>query len=357
MEKKTQDNGLPTSLQALLEAPKGQLDYTQGQAFVLHVFWEAPSAALGHKLLSALEKCATATHRDTPCVPTYFFRISNNSTDLCGPVPRTVGNHPQLQAALRKLQKGIPMPAVHGDLLRRGLDPSLLELDLTSELPMELQLQPVLLEFTEVYLDERAFTLHAGSRDYLDAYGAVMQPELMYSQPRTIRFGTPPASMVERILEPMLHEEVLPVVQGCQVWQRPGNTDSHQDTSIFLSLEFPVPQEGAEGGATTTAAALTTEFREHCTTCLVFNHPMRPDTIRLMCVLSAFPPQPVLAGLLSLNPVRGEAHTTNRHDETAERVRTALADAGLSIVTVNASEYVGYPLHQRASDLDVTSEG
>jgi hypothetical protein len=30
---------------------------------------------------------------------------------------------------------------------------------------------PVILEFTEVYLDEPAFMAHASSREYLDGYG------------------------------------------------------------------------------------------------------------------------------------------------------------------------------------------
>jgi hypothetical protein len=94
------------------------LTFTQGEAFLLHVFWEAPSMAAAQKLLhEGLKKCAQATHRDTPCVTSYFFRISSNDVDL------------------------------HSEGLKQ---------------------QSVRVEFTEVYLDERAFWGHACSSDFLD---------------------------------------------------------------------------------------------------------------------------------------------------------------------------------------------
>ncbi len=37
---------------------------------MLHVFWEAPSAAAATELLEGLRKCARATHWDTPCTLT-----------------------------------------------------------------------------------------------------------------------------------------------------------------------------------------------------------------------------------------------------------------------------------------------
>lgn len=83
MEKKQGTSSAPTALQRLLDAPKGQLDYSPGEAFMLHVFWETPGIEAASKLLAALRQCAAATHRDTPCVPTYFFRVANNESDLC----------------------------------------------------------------------------------------------------------------------------------------------------------------------------------------------------------------------------------------------------------------------------------
>jgi hypothetical protein len=173
--KATREAPAPSAMQRLLDAPKGHLDYSPGEAFMLHVFWEAPSAAAAHQLLTALQACARATHRDTPCTPLYFFRVSRTNSDLCTPAPRTIAEHPQLRAALKKVQAGIPLPAVRADLTRRGLDPKLLELDPEAPLPAELCAQPTAVEFTEIYLDERAFMMHAGSKDYLEAYGQVRQ--------------------------------------------------------------------------------------------------------------------------------------------------------------------------------------
>lgn len=39
---------------------------------------------------------------------------------------------------------------LHADLSRRGLDPALLDLDLSSELPAELRVRPAYVELTEV---------------------------------------------------------------------------------------------------------------------------------------------------------------------------------------------------------------
>ena len=73
--------------------------------------------------------------------------------------------------ARRKLEMGVPLAAVHAEMKKRDLDPSLLELDAAHPLPLHLQVHPVMLEFTEVYLDEPAFMAHASSREYLDGYG------------------------------------------------------------------------------------------------------------------------------------------------------------------------------------------
>ena len=235
---------------------------------------------------------------------------------------------------------------MRADLIRRGLDPALIELDSDSELPPELQEKPVAVELTELYLDERAFNQHAGSRDYLDAYGTVMQPGLQNSPPSIIRLGNPTASLVEKILEPMLHEIVPPTAEGNMIWQRPQTTSN----AVFISLDVPID---AESSASAVAAALKSDFREHCTTCISFPHPLRANTARLLCILPSLPPVPVLAGLVALNPARGEAHMTTGNETAADSVRITLAEAGLGVVTLNASQAVGYVLHERAADLHV----
>lgn len=161
-----------TKMQRLFDEPKGKTDFSPAETFILHVFWQAPSITAAQRLLSGLKKCAIATHKNTPCTTTYFFRISSNDSPLCPAPPKTVYEHSQLSGALKKLRVGQPRGAVIADLIRRGLDPSYIDLELDAELPTELtRQQAVYVEFTEVYLDERAFMEHSASRDWLNAYG------------------------------------------------------------------------------------------------------------------------------------------------------------------------------------------
>ncbi|CAM6089738.1 unnamed protein product [Calypogeia fissa] len=336
----------PTALERLINEPKGKIDYAPGEAFLLQVFWEAPNMSAARQLLDGLKQCAHATHRDTPCVPSYFFRISNNDADLCGPPPKTVSEYPQLRAAIKKLKVGIPRPAVVADLIRCGLDPDLLDLDMDAELPPSLRdQQPVALEFTELYLDERAFMEHAGSRDYLDGYGVVMRPAVQNRPPYTIRLGTPPASIAEKILEPILKEVVVPLAEGCMVWKRPSKSG---EGALMLSVDFDTRNGCCE-------AALPTALFDYCTMCVTFAHPRRDYTTRLLCVLPSLPPHGVLSSLAVLHPVRGEAYVTSGDETTAKVVRDALTGSGLGVVTVNARECVGYVLHERAAELNFSN--
>jgi hypothetical protein len=215
-----------------------------------------------------------------------------------------------------------------------------------------------------------------------------MHPAMMHASrpPRTVRLGTPPTSLVERILEPMLHETVAPLAPGCAVWRRPpcsaGAGDGSSSGSggggsggaagaVFLSLDvqhdasadagggecaMDVDDDASTAAAAAVAASLPSAFREHCTTCVAFAHPLRAATTRVMCVLPALPPPPLLAALAAaLRPCRGEAHITacceaNQADAVAA-ARAALCAAGLHAVTVNATESAGYALHTRAADL------
>ncbi|KAI9193731.1 uncharacterized protein BJ171DRAFT_524362 [Polychytrium aggregatum] len=328
-----------TSLQRLIDEPKGKTAYAAGEPFLLHVFWEAPSAAASKQLLEALAKCAVATHRDTPCVPTYFFRISANDEGFWGNAPRLVGEHKLLAAAIKKVNIGVSKVAVAAELARQGLDPSYLDLDLSAELPAPLQGQrPVALEFTEVYLDERAFMEHAGSRDYLKAYGVVMSPGLSNSPPVTFRFGTPCESVVEKILEPILKERVVPATPGFSVWQRPEVAD---DGSFLISVDV---------GAGSTAPQLSEAFQQSRVWSVWFEHPHREGTARLMAVFPVLPTESILGEIAALGPVRGEAHIQGG-DAASGRLRRALDAAGLAVVRINAADAVGYILHGKVTEL------
>jgi hypothetical protein len=341
------------SFKSLFAAPKGCTSYKSGDAFLLHVFWEAPSLAAAQELLRGLQQCARATHRDTPCVPTYFFRISSINASICSAIPRLVKDHPHILTALKKIQVGAPRNAVLAELARRRLDASLLDLNLDAELPEVLQSQPVAVEFTEVYLDEQSFMLHAASREYLDGYAVVMDPSLHYTVPKTIRFGTPPQTIVEGILEPILHETVHPVPSRCFVWK--ALTALVEAAVALRPVFFSCHIQREENESTTLDSIgerLSSAFFDSCSTCVVFQHPLLEGIVRLMCVFYSIPPASLLLEVQALAPVAGEAHCASAPDE----LKAVLADCGLAQVEVNPHEFVGYALHEKVYELSVKSE-
>eukprot|EP00026_Physarum_polycephalum_P009236 Phypoly_transcript_09351.p1 GENE.Phypoly_transcript_09351~~Phypoly_transcript_09351.p1 ORF type:complete len:322 (+),score=69.74 Phypoly_transcript_09351:325-1290(+) len=299
-----------TALQRLLNEPKGKTTYTKGEAFILYVFWEAPSLKAAQELLNALSICGTATHRNTPCVPTYFFRISQNDMELTkAAIPKTVGEHKQLAGAIKRVRVGTPKDVVSADLVKKGIDPSFLDLDLGADLPSALQIQPVTLEFVEVYLDEKAFFGHSGSRDFLNAYGTVMQPALQNSPPQTFRLGTPTSKIIDTILDPMLKEKVVALEEGCVVWQHPTKPI---ENPFILSLDIPNSEENKK------RPEVLQKLQDWCTTCITLPHPLRPSFSRLFCVFFALPPPSILSLLSSLSPLRIVAHTKIGKTEVKE---------------------------------------
>lgn len=347
---------LPTNLRDLMAAKKGSLLFKRGEAFILHVFWEAPNIDLAHELLSSgLCRCAAATCRDSPTVPTYFFRISSNNSDLCNKTPKKIADHVQLKKSLQKIERGVPRYAIQQELIRRRLDPSLLEQPPDADLPESLQQLPVAVEFTEIYLDERAFMLHAGSRDYLDGYGVVMNPAMHYDIPSTIRLGTPTAKLVEGILEPVLKEIVIPLEPSNILWQFPNQEVVEDDATtivkvpIFLSLDLRLDDHYQ----TDLISTLPTPFKNNCTTCVSFTHPFDDSIIRLICVLPVLSTSLLSGVSIALKTIiRGEAHSTG--NSNTDKITSLLLQSGLGIVSVNSTFSVGYVLHDLASQLTVS---
>jgi hypothetical protein len=342
------------SFKSLLATPKGTLDYRAGDAFLLLVTWETPSLEAARTLLDGLRQCAEATNRDTPCVPTYFFYISSNNADLSAPAPLVVGDHPHLTGAKRKLGVGAPRHAVLAELEKRKVDLILLDADLDVELPVSMQSRPVMLEFIEVYLDERSFMEHAGSRDFLDGHAVVMNPSLHYSIPRTLLLGTPPASLVDSILDPVLKAEAIPNATGSFVWRRApasaATAAGDASATALVSIEMHCED------CNSLIPRLSPAALDPCSTVVAFPHPLRPGVARLICVVSSLAGTVEIAQELSkLQPIRGEIHLFNSHgdvkcDEAA--LISALAAVGLAdIVQVNRTSSVGYPLHPRIREV------
>lgn len=320
-------------MQRLIDEPKGKKSYTANQPVLLQVFWECPSLAAANRLLDALSQCAKATQRDTPCVPTYFFRISHNDKDLYGATPKLVKEHKQLMSLIKKLDVGISKNAVHAETKRNELDVAYLDLDPSSELPSSLQEKPVAVECTELYLDERAFMEHVGSRDYLKAYGLVMSPALMSAPATTLRFGTPCESLIEKILDPVLKAQDLSVPTGFSVWNKPATSNA----GVLVSMDVGV----------TVAPTLSLQS---CAWSLFFQHPRRQDVSRVMVLFAGIPDLASIQQLASLKPVRGEAHV--KGDEASiSQVTNILKEGGLEHVSVNVTRGVGYILHDLASEL------
>lgn len=358
------DTGATTSysLQGIISATKGKTGYKSGESFLLHVFWETPSLEAARELLAALQRCAVATHRDTPCVPTYFFRITTNDIPLCAPTPQRVGEHPQIKEARRKISFGIPLSAVQSDFKRRGFDLSLLDMADDDLLPENMRnVRACTLECTEIYLDERGMMEHAGSRDYLAAYGAVLNPQLTRGQPSTVRLGTPTFHLQERMLEPILKEIVIPLESGCTIWTSADSMKSSNNTlesnfsplgipgSLFLSLDI----ENNDIKMVTTNIPF--DLRSHCTTLVAFPHQLRPETTRILAVLPVMPNLSLFVdSLTSLKPARGELHI-HANESEVELVRSAFQKAELQQILVNVSEFSGYALHSKAQELHVES--
>ena len=339
----------PTSFDALFSEPKGKTSYAVGEAFLLQVFWETPSREAATELLRGLSCCAAATHRNTPCTPVYFFRLSTCDDDLCPPPSTTVGDFPALVDATRKLSRGIPAPAVYAELAKKGVDVALLSLPADTPLPPALRnRQACMVELTEVYLDERAFIEHTGSRDYLDGHAVVMSPALQGARrPRSLQMGHPNAGLVERILEPVLQVLAVPFVGGCFVWRPPPPSTSLKTggAAMFLSLDADgLPPHSA-------AAALPSAFVELCSMLVVFDHPLREGTARVMAVLSEPPPVALLAEVdrALLQVARGQAHVVDR-DRAAELTQL-IESAGLGGRVLVNTESVGYVLHDKAAHI------
>jgi hypothetical protein len=97
---------------------KGATTYAPDQSFLLHVIWQAPSAAAAQELLSGLSACASATQRDTPCVPTYFFRVAPSYDDVCSPAPLLLKDHPHITQVAGLMCVKLPVIALTSLLCR-----------------------------------------------------------------------------------------------------------------------------------------------------------------------------------------------------------------------------------------------
>ncbi|OGM43845.1 hypothetical protein ABOM_007556 [Aspergillus bombycis] len=326
------------ALQKLLDEPKGKTTYYPRQAFLLHVFWEAPNQSAADKVLDALQRCSKATCRDTPCVPTYYFRRSALDASLIHEKPLTVGDHPQLRDALKRMKVGVPKPAIQADLVRRGLNPDLLDMDPATPLPQAMQQTPVILEFTELYLDERSFYEHAGSKEYLAAYGEVIAPGL-HNRQTTVRLGYPTAEIRDRILAPMLKEQVEPLQDRCVLWRRP---PVKPQSPTLLSMDVP-------GAAKHAMEILPDSLHQLSTTLVAFPHPLREGRVRVLAILPLLPDRRLFQELANVTLNGIEVHCDKSH---LDIVQNDMALVDFRCLHVVQEVKCGYLIHDKAETVD-----
>ncbi len=310
----------------------GPVEYAPNESFILHVCWETPSQEAATKLLNALRACGAATHRDTPTVPTYFFRTSTNDAAGTG--------------------TGINTKA-----------------------------SSVWCEFTEVYMDTAGFLGHAKSQDFLGGYAVIMGADLKLSadakdRPITMRWGTPTDWVAQNILKPVLNEQIVPLVAGAAVYRAvsssTGTATGSGGTSaapVLLSIDVA----GGGGDGKSSDVNLPSAFAAACSTLYSFPHPKRAGTTRIVAVLPSLPAAPLLTEFnAAVTSVKDRAVSrvevwSGRSESGGDGVGDAKAAAAAAPeivkaveesvtawkgkVTVNGGSAVGYILHRNVSEI------
>lgn len=237
-----------TSFKERLQAEKGSLEYNPEQAFGLHVFWVVPNEEAVENMLQGLSECSVATARDTPCTSTYFFRVNRGHPYVTMARERFGGScklrdHPQFVKYFKLKDMGLGEEALKQKLKLDGFNVDIIDMgdDYTVGEACAaglISFAPILLECSEVYLDTDAFWTHAMSKDYLAAYGKIIQP-CNSVLPTTYAFGCPEAIIVERVLEPVLKAPLLPMLPGSSLFEKPtiDSTATCDDGSIFLAID------------------------------------------------------------------------------------------------------------------------
>ena len=108
---------------------------------------------------------------------------------------------------------------------------------MTAERAAQVGFDPVVLDCTEIYLDNRAFFNHSASMDYQDAYWVLMQPYRSLAS-HVVVAGSPSAGVWDRVLEPSLKarraegDERLVLCQ--HQWRHVSTTSKY----VLLDLDF-----------------------------------------------------------------------------------------------------------------------
>jgi hypothetical protein len=165
-----------------MDNPKGFLAYNPSQSFVLHVFWIVRSPKSAQEMIEkGFVPCSLATARDTPTTLSYAFRISRNQKRALKYKEEInlIGQHPHYKAAFKNLGMGISREEVVKRLGAIQVDPTPLDWGVDGEIKGNeelLDFDPVVLECTEIYLDNRSFYEHVLSRDWMKSSAEILKP-------------------------------------------------------------------------------------------------------------------------------------------------------------------------------------
>lgn len=198
-----------TKWQLLVESEKGHKEYNPYQSFSLNVKWIVRSKKAAQEMIEkGFEPCSKCTQKDTPTTITYIFRISQNqslATKFKNEI-KTIRQHPHYFSAFKSIDMGIPKPAIEHKLMQGGINLAPLSWDpetLIEEHKEELDFDPVVLECTEIYLDNRSFYEHIASNEWMKASAEINKPSRSL-KPITYCIGSPSDNIWQKAIEPSL---------------------------------------------------------------------------------------------------------------------------------------------------------
>jgi hypothetical protein len=244
-----------TKFEKMMDATKGFLEYNPKQTFALHVQWVVRSPTAAREMIQkGFVPCARATMRDTPTTLAYVFRISRDQrpAELFKESVKTIGQHPHYAPVLKNIDMGVPRAGLEMRLKQTGINPA--PLDWGAQEPIsghqsEIDFDPVVLECTEIYLDNRAFYEHGASREWMKYSAEILKP-CRSLKPKTYSLGNPDEKIWDTVLEPSLKAVRFGPDSGLL---RPGvftsfdsSSESKSQEVAFLELDISVLKANVE---------------------------------------------------------------------------------------------------------------
>lgn len=234
---------------------KGDITFNPNQSFLIQCQWIVPNLEIAHEMIEGLRKCAVATERDTPSVVCYFFRISHDQSlahEMRENV-RTISQHPHYAKGYKMMDMNMTKEFVISKCQREGISALPFEAEwsrdeLIEAHASEFNFDPVVIDLTELYSDNRSMVDHACSKDYMEGYGVLLTPHRSL-QPYTVVAGTPTEGMWSSLLEPILKarrvEVELDSLERLFLNIPSNSPPSSQQSPYYVFLDIDVKKEEA----------------------------------------------------------------------------------------------------------------